>query len=709
MTFGAILMTYWTEYDFSKLILKTYKHYNHICYDDNVYTFDIETSSVFRYNEVIQGFNEDVRIHKDECEKYGFMYVWQFSINAEAVYGRTWKEFKDFLLLLSNFVPNRKIIYVHNLGFEFHHLLNVTIDWDVFARKARKPIKAYNSQYNIELRCSYFLTNTSLENLAKNMNLSIRKLTGNLDYGLIRTEKTSLTIEETAYCENDVLVLYEAIEKIKKEYKHVALIPLTQTGRVRQVVKKTYQRDTNYKSKISKMLPSTIEEFVMLNRAFTGGYTHANALHAGLINENVYNADLTSSYPSVMVAEKYPMTGFEKQESLELPDSNKYAYILEVTFTNIRNKVYNTFLSSHKSLDNHGMHIDVDNGRIIKAESVRYVLTDIDFMIALKAYDIESYSINSLWVARKEYLNTKFIKYILELYGYKTSLKGTSQEDLYMRSKEQINSLYGMTVTNTIRDDVLFNSGLWRENILSKQEIEDKLMEQKNSGKSFLNYAWGVWVTAYARRNLWSAILSINNDVIYCDTDSVYYFNDKKHAKYFTRYDETTLNKHKLAMEYHGLSYDLITPTDKYGTIRPLGIWEQGDKIDKFRTFGAKKYMYEIGDKRKITVSGVSKSKGIDQIGGIEDFKEGLLFDENHSGRITPSYNVNQPSFIVTDYLGNECEISQKYGINMLPNTYLLSYKPTIEDVYTALSLTSSSTSKVMEKLVEGKNETEIL
>lgn len=77
-----------------------------------------------------------------------------------------------------------------------------------------------------------------------------------------------------------------------------------------------------------------------------------------------------------------------------------------------------------------------------------------------------------------------------------------------------------MTVTVTIKDSVIYdNIKGWYLDPLTNEAIMCKLAEEK--AKAFLSFAYGVWVTAYARRNLLENALSLDDWSIYFDTDSI--------------------------------------------------------------------------------------------------------------------------------------------------------------------------------------------
>ena len=175
-------------------------------YDNNIYSFDIETTSyIIHNNKVYNNLFYETLSEKEQhdCLKQSCMYIWMFSINDIVYYGRTWDELREFLKMLDNYCPNKKIVFIHNLSFEFQFLYSNFRQENVFARVAHKVMKSEFSNYNIELRCSLFMSNCSLEKLPKTFNLPIEKLVGNLDYNKLRHSETELSEKELAYCEHD--------------------------------------------------------------------------------------------------------------------------------------------------------------------------------------------------------------------------------------------------------------------------------------------------------------------------------------------------------------------------------------------------------------------------------------------------------------------------------------------------------------------------
>ena len=661
-------MLYYKEYKGheSKIVGKRKK------IDNTIYTFDIETTSYYLLNNKVyagityNNLNED---QKEEAIPQSCMYIWMFGINDKVYYGRTWDEFVEFIEELEHNVSDKKIIFVHNLSFEFQFLKSVFKVNNVFARKSHKVIRCELEDYNIEFRCSFTMSNCALASLPRLYKLPVEKKVGDLDYSKLRTSITELTDKEMGYCEYDCLVVYYYILQELETYERIDKIPLTNTGHVRKELKDAVMEDYSYRNKVRRSINIDPHVYNLLVECFAGGYTHANWIHADEIIENVDSWDFTSSYPYVMVTHKFPSSEFKKCNIKTLKDlNNRFAYILIVKFKDLKCKYYNNYISMSKCRYIKGARYD--NGRIIQADEIEIVLTDIDFKLILDMYDC-TYEITESYFSFYNYLPIQYIKFILKKYVNKTKFKGIEGKELeYMKEKNRFNSLYGMTVTNTIRDKVEYDDVKgWEEIPLTNEEIVSSLQEEKK--KAFLSFAYGVWVTAYARNNLLKNVIKLDEYVIYCDTDSM---------KLCPGYDKKVIEdyndfvKRKIEFVSKKLDIDIenFAPLDTKGKKRMLGVFDADEHYDRFITQGAKKYAFEIDGKIGITVAGVPKT-GAKQLKKLEDFKDDLVFEFENTNKNLLFYCEDMKEVVIKDYLGNEYKVNDKSGCCLLPNTYKLS------------------------------------
>jgi hypothetical protein len=106
--------------------------------------------------------------------------------------------------------------------------------------------------------------------------------------------------------------------------------------------------------------------------------------------------------------------------------------------------------------------MQLDNGRIVKAEKIYTAITDIDYKIIREYYTWEHMHIGTFRRYMRNYLPTEFVSAILDLYEMKTTLKGVSgKEHEYMQGKGMLNAAYGMCVTNPCRDDITYTNDEW--------------------------------------------------------------------------------------------------------------------------------------------------------------------------------------------------------------------------------------------------------
>lgn len=649
-------------------------------YCNDIMTFDIEVTSAWLNNGKVIGYRKGKdNEYWNNLTPLCLPYIWQFSFNQDVYYGR---ELRDFEKVLKD-IPSdyQVVIWVHNLSYEFHFLNNI-FEWEsVFAKNPHKPMKCIPKKYpNIEFRCSYMLTRLSLDSWGKQ--LGVKKATGDLDYEVVRTPLTPLTNTELNYCEQDCVVLWNGIKSYRKRYGSVRDIPLTQTGTVRRVVKDLLMSNEDYVKHIKTLVPSDADEYRILMQLFSGGYTHANRMYSGVTQEgHIEHYDFASSYPTVMISEKYPNSKWV-WISKQLPDESTfddYAYMIKATFYNIECITLNTYIQSSKCVSVKPYN---DNGRIIKAESITIVITEQDYLTIKETYRWERVEVDYCYRSKKEYLPKPFIEYILELYNNKTTLKDVpNMEDLYMQSKQYINSLFGMCVTAVVQPDVKFDGKNWTIGVLDDEIVNKKLDSLRHwrprEKRYFLSYSWGCWVPAYARRNLWKCIESCDADVIYCDTDSIF-VNGKQN---FNWYNEEITEKLKKACDYLNIDFSKTRPKTTKGKEKPLGIFCQEDVCTQLKTLGAKRYVERRKNDNELhlTVSGINKSAVALLNDNIENFEDGFNFDKDAEcvHKQLATYVTDMPIVTYPDgYIS-----TYKEGINMRRTGYLL----TISDEYKRL------------------------
>lgn len=676
---------------FSKNWVSTVKcNYGQVQYLNIPISFDIETSSTYIDNE-----------------KFATMYIWQFGINGVVILGRTWWQ---FLVLLDKLVDyyklniNRRILcYVHNLGYEFQ-FIREWIKWkEVFAPKKRRPLIAL-SEMGIEFRCSLLLSNYALANIHLNK-YKIEKMVGDLDYSKIRTPITPITEKELGYCINDVKVVMSYIqEKIELE-GDISKIPLTNTGNVRRFVKNRVFGDSyngrdskrirrRYNDLMSNLRIQTKEEYYQLKRAFAGGFTHAAVQYSRQILEEedvgeIGSMDLASSYPYVCVAEYFPMSGvIEEYDSLSSFDYfkkllKKYCVIFDAKITGLKPLFeYENMLSASKCIFT-GKHSE-NNGRVISAEELFTTFTELDFDTFLKFYDFDTIRIYNVKCYRRGYLPKDLILAILDLYEAKTTLKGVEGREIdYMVSKNMINSCYGMMVTNIVRNELDYD-GEWIERKLTDESAISQLKTYNNDWTRFLFYAWGVYVTAHARHNLFSAILEFGEDFVYADTDSIKGLNFKKHEKWIKDYNDDVFLKLVKMCLYYGINFDKCRPKTIKGINKLIGVWEIEESYSKFKTIGAKRYIYEYKSTGKLglTCAGVSKKQALEYLleknnnsnfAAMVEFDWGLYLPAGKGGKMSVTYIDKEKDCELVDYLGIPYKCYEKSFVHMEQGSYYLS------------------------------------
>lgn len=578
------------------------------------------------------------------------MYIWQFCICDKVCMGRTWEEFQEFLDRLQTELGlnrhKRLVIYSHNLAFEFQFSRNFIDVENVFARKKRVPLKVqFNNAF--EFRCSYFLSNMSLDKFISNTpNAKFGKQSGDtFNYKKVRLPNTKLTVEELGYCYCDVRGLCEAIQHLMVE-DTIATMPLTSTGFLRRDCRKVVLENPKNVEEI-KRCRLTPQLYVLCKTAARGGNTHANPLYSNIVLDDLGSKDRKSSYPAEMVVDNYPITAFRSirpsKMNFETVLVDK-AVLVDFTLHDVRLKSIGVIPYIPLAKCTHITNPICDNGRISSAAELSMVCTDIDWRIIKSQYDFSDIEIKNLYFAEYGKLNNEFRNSIMEAFYTKTTLEPKYGGDpyLYMKFKNKINAYFGMMLTDICNPEIIYDPFLdepWVKGDILLDYMLDKHYKSRNT---FLTYQHGLWVTANARKRLQDGLDAVGEDAVYTDTDSVKYIGE--HEDDFKRVNDDWL---RVCEENDIKPYVTVNGQRTY-----LGIWDSEPDMSQFVTLGAKKYAYTLkGDDSNalhITVAGLNKNKGAEYltklakkkgVKPIELFKRGTVVPEGSAGRTVAYYN----------------------------------------------------------------------
>lgn len=205
---------------------------------------------------------------------------------------------------------------------------------------------------------------------------------------------------------------------------------------------------------------------------------------------------------------------------------------------------------------------------------------------------------------------------------------------------------------------------------MSPEEIEKAL-----KGAAF-PYQWGVYTTAYARKQLQDAIKLCGDKIIYCDTDSVKTLGDVPIQR---------LNDQlKKRAETVGAFAD-----DMNGNRHYIGVFESDGHYKQFITQGAKRYAYIKDNGRMgVTVAGVSTeldestkwkdlkgeeynpSFAVEELKTLKRFKPGMKW--SRAGGTQAVYNDADDFMYQDPESGKEVRITK--NVSIIPTTYVMTH-----------------------------------
>lgn len=626
--------------------IKTIKSRKNLCYLDNYIALDTETS---------HNHNEET----PEC----WIYQWAFAFNKGLYYGR---RPEDLLNLFNKIIEyyqlnegKRVLIYVHNLPYDFSYLINFLYRWygnptNVLATDNHH---IFNVTYScgLEFRCSYKLSNYSLDKWANNLGVKHKKLVGTIDYDIIRHQNTPLTKTDWKYMFYDVITLDECIERQLQNYNDtVKSIPLTSTGYTRRELRRSFKgnnhkgRDKNRDDLLRTRLD---KKTYLLNRLnFSGGLSVGNLNYKGQIMKGrIRHRDFRSHYPTQLRVKTYPIGKWiyysnsgTIEDYIEL--NKKYCILITIQIRDMelyRDITLPYAQTSHFIVrTSKGFKNISENGRIIATKGISEVVLSLEELELLQRQYKFTYNILEVWINKRGYLPEWLTSVIDTHFKGKTDYKDREKEysgdnieerlflhNELMRSKAVINGVYGVFATDPIKPEYTLEGN--KCTLAHTLSIEEGLDKYYKSHNSFAKYSVGVFCTIYARMQLVEVVENIvgYENFIYSDTDSIFYLTNDDIESKMQEYNKT--------LYQDAIEKNAYITTDKGNIINYNAFEDENEDITEFKFLHSKCYAYKTSDSKLHTViAGVtaynhkSKVTREKELGSIEELKEGKVFTE---------------------------------------------------------------------------------
>ena len=390
----------------------------------------------------------------------------------------------------------------------------------------------FGGQYNktVRFRDSLKLLPFPVEAIAKSFKTKYQKLVGDIDYTKDRPEGYEVTPQERKYVRNDVMVMSEAMGKLK--YGEVDLTKYMTIGHAAMDQFKTILGNGNIKNGRSKYNALFTEEMdpvvdMLMRKAYRGGWCYVNRRSPYIANNEVVDIrkrnnahlpiedrakllgntyDVNSLYPAAMHGKMFPVgeptvLSGEDAADFDLSD-NRNPYVVNLTV-------------DFELRDNHLPFIQLKNSSLFAENEypessggpVEVSLTGALWPMFARHYKINSLKIHRVFIFQG--VTGVFDAYI----GYWFNVKDNATNPVdYMIAKLMLNNLYGKMAQAQERNSLI--PSLDGNGVLK--------FDMKRGTHRGGHIAVGSYITDYARIITIEAAQKNYERFMYADTDSVH-------------------------------------------------------------------------------------------------------------------------------------------------------------------------------------------
>lgn len=451
---------------------------------------------------------------------------------------------KSMLQALYSLSKYESRVYIHNIKFDFSFIEDFILTNDYFKFTEVPEIARWNedgyreiytgpytyqtlrdsmSTYSVDLTFDG-INSINLRDSAKlyplkvsqiGESIGIAKLTSDFDYEKERVVGEDLTSLEWTYVFHDVQIIAKMLLKefTLKELRS-SKMSLTRSGIA-------YERFRKLIPNWKQLFPQIpVDLFMELKRAYAGGRTLVNPMHAGKKLGHGYSIDRTSMHPSsatldMPIGLPKEVDGLASKEILkEYPLA---IFKISLDKMQLKPKHFSTLMPNHSVI---GVGIEgITNEKFLRLENNKRVLTLAlpDLKLLFENYDIKGLHFIKTWAFKN---GGPVFKEAVEKF-YQDKLKASEEDDAAMRviAKLILNGFYGKLAESVYK---YHKQASVDEDNNVHYEIE--ALDPKET-KGYLPAA--IFITAYSRVSLFDMAYRIGyENVVYMDTDSNKFIGD---------------------------------------------------------------------------------------------------------------------------------------------------------------------------------------
>jgi hypothetical protein len=443
-----------------------------------------------------------------------------FANDEERVICRSIKEIIEFL------DSHPKIVCIAtNLAFDFYGVFaEISDNWEILDRDGRLLTASYYPQGDEKKVIKFYDTFSyvpfSVENLGKQV--KIEKMQHPECFNTRPTsEKDWKELED--YCINDAIISYtffrDFVIKFCNEYR-VKLSP-TISGIAMNIFQTLFLYETFENSVVNE---------TFIRSAYFGGRCETFKRGSNFIGKNgnieVFCGDVNSLYPYISSIIELPNPNSEKvKEQGDLETIKRFCGFSYIE--GFQPPVYVPILPVRNPLDNDKL--------IFPTGKVKGIYSNYEILFAIRelGFKLEKVGKCVYWTETKPYL-AEYMKHFYKLRNKQKKDKDPNE----LMTKSVLNNLTGRFGLNwksnkTLIPEVQF---LKKENkyIISfvpytyGDNTFYSVEEVKDTQPPYAIVAWIALITSYSRVHLTKTLIKHQDNLIYCDTDSIFLFNGDK-------------------------------------------------------------------------------------------------------------------------------------------------------------------------------------